>query len=147
MTNQETNYHHRQKTSLHSIRMRTARALTVSPSMLCRVGCVPVPGGCLLRGVPAPSGVVSQHALRQTPSVDIITDACKTLPCPNFVTGGNNDDSVSFQWVFCLIVLFAEKHTFPEIQMCLGMKPIYTLSLTRDQGHAQGTREFPAANK
>ena len=46
--------------------MRTARALTESPSMLCAGG-VPGPGGwvgapgeCLLWGV-------SQHALRQTP--------------------------------------------------------------------------------
>ena len=35
-------------TRLHSSRMRTARALTVSPSMLCRGGCLV--GGCLLRG-------------------------------------------------------------------------------------------------
>ena len=57
------------ETRLHSSRMRTARALTVSPSMLCAggvpgpgggagPGCVPglgrVPGlGCLLGGIPA----------------------------------------------------------------------------------------------
>ena len=70
--------------------MRTARVLIVSPSMLC--GGVSAPGGCLLRGVSAPrgrvseseggvsirgvsapggcllpGGCVSQHALRQTP--------------------------------------------------------------------------------
>ena len=56
--------------------MRTARALTVSPSMLCTgggflvrgvpgLGRVPGPGGVPgLRGVPAPDeGVASQHAL------------------------------------------------------------------------------------
>ena len=75
------------KTRLHSSRMRTARALTVSPSMLCAGGGVSAPGGCLLpggvcsQGVSArrvcvsapggcllPGGCVSQHALRQTPS-------------------------------------------------------------------------------
>ena len=47
--------------------MLTARLLTVSPSMHCS-------GGGLLQGVPGPGGllrggegVVSQHALRQTP--------------------------------------------------------------------------------
>ena len=49
-------------TRLHSSRMRTARALTVSPSMLCGGGGVSapggrclLPGGCLLRGS-APGG-------------------------------------------------------------------------------------------
>ena len=48
-------------------------------------GCL-VLGGCLLRVVSGPrgesglgSGVVSQHALRQTPPVDRITDACKNI--------------------------------------------------------------------
>ena len=45
---------------LHSSRMRTARALTVSPSMLCTGGVgggVPGPGGSLLLGgVPGPGG-------------------------------------------------------------------------------------------
>ena len=41
------------ETRLHSSRMRTARALTVSPSMLCA-------GGVCSRGI------VSQHSLRQT---------------------------------------------------------------------------------
>ena len=43
------------RTRLHSSRMRTARALAVSPSMLCAGG-VSAPGGCLL-GVSAPGGV------------------------------------------------------------------------------------------
>ena len=51
-------------TRLHSSRMRTARSLTVSPSMLCL--------GAWSRGVwfwgeSGPGGVVSQHALRQNP--------------------------------------------------------------------------------
>ena len=70
------------QTRLHSSRMRTARALTVSPSMLCAGGgvcsqggvsrgvcsggCllwgVSALGGCLLPGGSAPGGVVSQHA-------------------------------------------------------------------------------------
>ena len=50
-------------TTLHSSRMRTARALTVSPSMLCAGGPgprgvpgpgVPALGGCLVWGVPGP---------------------------------------------------------------------------------------------
>ena len=32
----------------------------------------------------------SRHPLEQTfPPVDIMTDTCKTKPCPNFVAGGN----------------------------------------------------------
>ena len=77
---------------LHYSRMRTTCLLTVSPSMHCAGGClfpggsaprgvsapgVSAPGGllrgCLLwgvcsRGCLVPGGVVSQHALRQTPS-------------------------------------------------------------------------------
>ena len=50
------------KTRLHSSRMRTARALTVSRSMLCSGGGGVCSGGCLLwgcllRGVSAPGGV------------------------------------------------------------------------------------------
>ena len=70
--------------------MRTAHALTVSPSMFYTGGGGPTPfwgsppfgggwsggsppGGCLVWGVPDPGGgawswgVISQHALRQTP--------------------------------------------------------------------------------
>ena len=66
-------------------------------------------GVCLVWGVSAPrgggvpgqegvvcmvgGGLASQHALRQTPcppTVDRITDACKTLPWPNFVAAGKN---------------------------------------------------------
>ena len=75
--------------------MHTARLLTVSPSMHCSrrgyllggsaTGVWLVPGGawsggvCLVGGVPSPGGglggVVSQHALRQTPpSVNRILD-------------------------------------------------------------------------
>ena len=43
---------------MHSSRMRTARLLAVSPSIHC-------------------SGGVSQHAMRQTPPVDRMTDTCK----------------------------------------------------------------------
>ena len=102
----------KKSTRLHSSRMRTARSLTVSPSMLCSGGAlsggclvlegcllprgawsqggawsrVGASGGCLLWGVPAPGGgVVSQHALRQTPPpVDRILDTrfWTILPCP-----------------------------------------------------------------
>ena len=55
-------------TRLHSSRMRTACALTVSPSMLCARGCVKsAPGGCVCSGgvcshreVSAPRGVCSR---------------------------------------------------------------------------------------
>ena len=47
-------------TRLHSSRMRTARALTVSPSMLCvRGGVCLVPGGAWYQGdVPGPGGYI-----------------------------------------------------------------------------------------
>ena len=57
-------------TRLYSSRMRTARSLTVSPSMLCSVGgawsgvCVPGPGRGVPgpgRGVPGPGGYPSMH--------------------------------------------------------------------------------------
>ena len=104
-------------TRLHSSRMRTARALTESPSMLCVAGGVcsrgclllgsvcpqeglllggGCSGRCLLQGGSAPAGeggVVSQHALRQTPPRG--QTPVKTLPCPNFVAGGNNNHRVS----------------------------------------------------
>ena len=52
-------------TRLHSSRMRTARLLTVSPSMHCT-------GGCLVPVGPASGQTVgvSQHAMGQTPLVN-----------------------------------------------------------------------------
>ena len=77
-------------TRMHSSRMRTGRSLTV-----CREGCmVPgvcvclVEGGCMVLGgvctwsggvVPGPGGVVSQHALRQTPPVNRIKHTSKNI--------------------------------------------------------------------
>ena len=95
-------------TRLYSSRMHTARSLTVSPSMLCPWG-VPGPrgGACLVLGgawsgggawsqggclpgprmVPGPGRVVSQHALRQTPPVNRITDACENITLPQLRCG------------------------------------------------------------
>ena len=82
--------------------MRTARALTVSPSMLfgggvcSRGGGVCPQGGVCSGGVCSRGGVVSQHAVRQTPPLWTESQMpVKTLPCPNFVAGGNNR-SLSF---------------------------------------------------
>ena len=135
--------HMQHSTRLHSSRMRTARALTVSPSMLCTVGVpcsrgVPGPGGCLVqgvawsmegclvwgvpglggfwsggvwfRGVPG-LGVVSQHALRQTPLVNRMTDRCKNITLPQTSFAGGNDAIVTnecpswtLDWFFqCLL--------------------------------------------
>ena len=72
-------------TRLHSSRMRTACALTVSHSMLaggggvCSRGWVPGPGGCLLGGVSGPGGVCSGGGGVVNPSVNRITDACKNI--------------------------------------------------------------------
>ena len=106
---------HTEIKNLHSSRMRTARALTVSHSMLAGGG------GCLPRGVSAPGGVCSQGGLLpggvcswggvsawgvsapggsalggvcsrggvRYPPVNRITDACKNITLPNFVAGGN----------------------------------------------------------
>ena len=85
---------------MHSSRMRTGRSLTVCWRLL--PGGVSAPGGSapwggvwsggvcswggLVRGVCSGEGgcllhggVVSQHALRQTPPMDRITDACKNI--------------------------------------------------------------------
>ena len=72
-------------TRLHSSSMRTARLLPVFPSMHCAGGVsAPVGGGGVL---------VSQHALRQTPHVNRMTDRCKniTLPQTSFAGGNNNE--------------------------------------------------------
>ena len=82
-------------TRLHSSKMHTARLLTVSPSMHCARG-VPGPGRCVCsRGVCSwgvvcsggclvSGGVVSQHALRQTPACEQNSwhTLVKILPCP-----------------------------------------------------------------
>ena len=78
------------KTRLHSSRMRTARALTLSPSMLCAGG-LPGLGGCMVQEGAWSWGVVSQHALRQTPLWTEWQTGVKILPCPNQTSfaGGN----------------------------------------------------------
>ena len=74
--------------------MRTARALTVSPSMLCAGGGVSAPrgfawsGGAWSRGFACYGGMLSQHALRQTPSpVNRITHACENITLPQLRCG------------------------------------------------------------
>ena len=93
-------------TRMHSSRMRTGRSLTVCCSLLpvvgggsgpggvCLVrggvcsggtwsGGVSAPGGCLVWGGGFCSGGVSQHALRQTPSLflwtEFLTHACENI--------------------------------------------------------------------
>ena len=76
---------------MHSSRMRTARSLTVSPSMLCSGGClvwgVPGPGGCL----PGPGGGISACTEADTRPVwtEFLTHACEniTLPQTSFAGG------------------------------------------------------------
>ena len=79
-------------TRLHSSRMRTARSLTVSPSMHC------TGGFCSWGGVSAPGGVVSQHALRQTPPLwtEFLTHTSEniTLPQTSFAGGKNISNTV-----------------------------------------------------
>ena len=53
-------------------------------------------GGCLVWGVPGlggclVGGVVSQHALRQTPSVNRMTNRCKNNTLPQTSFAGGND--------------------------------------------------------
>ena len=95
---------------MHSSRMRTAHALTVSPSMLCAKGGVPAPRGSVCSwGVSAPGwgllpgGACSQGGVcswgggipactEADPPLWTESQTCvKTLPCPNFVTGGNKN--------------------------------------------------------
>ena len=71
-------------TKLHSSRMRTPRALTVSPSMLCSVGEFWSGGIC--------SGGCIQHALRQTPPLpgtEFLTHTYEniSLPQTSFAAG------------------------------------------------------------
>ena len=88
------------QTRLHSSRMHTARALTISPSLLCAggvylvLGGVPGPGGVPgLGGVPGPRGTwlvpggggVPGQVL--PPPVDRITDTCKNITLPQLCCG------------------------------------------------------------
>ena len=77
---------------MHSSRMHTACALTISPSMLFAWGCM-VLGGCMVPGglvIGGEAGVVSQHALRQTPPVNRMTDACENITLPQTSFAGGN---------------------------------------------------------
>ena len=74
--------------------MRTARALTVSPSMLCSWGVsalrgvgglVSAPGG----GVSAPGGGIPACTEADPPPVNRITDACENITLPQLRCGGN----------------------------------------------------------
>ena len=84
---------------LHSSRMYTARLLTVSPGMHCAGEGVPAPRG----GVPAPGvggapwswgegGMVSTHALRQTPPpwTKFLTHATENITLPQTSLAGGN---------------------------------------------------------
>ena len=89
--------------------MRTARLLTVSPSMHCSGGCLLLGGVCLggcvcLSGVCLPGGrclplvpgCVSQHAMRQTPPLlKIMTDTCKNFTLPQTSFAGSNKISLT----------------------------------------------------
>ena len=110
----------KEATRFHSSRIHTAGSLTVSPSMLCSMGvpawsqglptwsggCLPGPGGGVpawsqggpgprrlhawSQGVPGLGGVVSHHALRQTPlptPVNRITNDCENITLPQLRCG------------------------------------------------------------
>ena len=62
------------------------------------------PGGCLVSGVSGLGGVCSQGGCgipacteADTPPDDRITDACKTLPWPNFVAAGKNQMKLCYK--------------------------------------------------
>ena len=78
---------------LHSSRMHIARLLTVYPCMHCAGG-MPGPGGCLLsEGGYLLRGVVSQHALRQTPPppwTEFLTHATENITFPQTSFAGGN---------------------------------------------------------
>ena len=78
--------------------MHTSCALTVSPSMLCAGGDLLLGGssqggphpwgvGGLLPVGGSPPGGISQHALRQMPPVNRMTDACKNITFPELRCG------------------------------------------------------------
>ena len=79
--------------------MRTSRSLTISPSMLCSRGGVPAPGGgyllpvgCLLPWGLVLGGVVSQHALTETPPwTEFLTHAYENITLPQTSFAGCNN--------------------------------------------------------
>ena len=98
----------RKENRMHSSRMHTGCSLTVCRSLLVGRGSAPWGVGLLLGGAwswgglvpggPAPGGgVVSQHALRQTPTVNRMTDRCKNI---NFIAAGKN---FRFRVRFCAV--------------------------------------------
>ena len=103
-------------TRLHSSRMRTARALTKSPNMLC--GGVSVLGECLLLGgVSAPWGGIPVCTEADTPLLTESQTPEKTLPCPNFVAGGNKPHETRSTWRVKHIPLHSlHKSCYSQIQ-------------------------------
>ena len=143
------------QTRMHSSRMRTGRSLTVCRSLLpggggCLLWWVSTLVGCLLRGVSAPGGcllraclllggcllprggVVSQHALRQTPPpVNRITDTSKNITTTSlrpvisvFFFKNNLKDISTFCWWGRRYLNFFFNEIFGQ---CLSQ------SLSRDQ--------------
>ena len=95
-----------------------------APGGVCsRGGLLPggsVPGGCLLQGV------VSQHALRQTPPLWTESQTpVKTLSWPNFVAAGNNHGSlyaIRFNLIWLIAPMFLNEIYHPSHQ-----RPFYYL--------------------
>ena len=95
------------RTRLHSSRMRTARMLTISPSMLCARrcawswGCFGLEGGCLVWGgclAWGGGGGGIPACTEAEPPVNRMTNRCKniTLPQTSFA-GGSNCSSGTFR--------------------------------------------------
>ena len=94
----------KQKTRMHSSRMRTVRLLPVSPSI---TGGVCSRGGCLLRGclplVRGGDGVYPSMQWGRPPPVDRMTDRCKNITLPQTSFAGSNKPN-SFRSCFTVEV-------------------------------------------
>ena len=79
-----------------------------APRGVCSGGGVCSMGGACSMGVPAPGGVVSQHALRQTSPPHGQTDRCKKHNLRNFVADGKNlysvDRLIANTWIYDLFL-------------------------------------------
>ena len=106
------------RTKMHSSRMGTGRSLTVCPGgggsalglggvcfwgCLLLGGCVSAPGAVCSRGCLFQL-VASQHALRQTPPLDWITDTSKNITLATTSLRPVINENDSFKWLLHLIL-------------------------------------------
>ena len=115
---------------MHSSRMRTGRSLTVCQSLLTRGVCAS--WGCVYvsKGDACFWGVVSQHALRQTPPVNRITDITLATTSLQVVINGKRMHSFSKNCHSCLF-LMAQRVIGLRLLFCFKIEEFFLHCMQR----------------